>query len=82
MPPERRRQILQRLNNLELLSDQERRTLRGRFDAFSGLPMGTGVALTRQAATDALNKICAAVAMRLNTPADNLEALLRARRTP
>lgn len=38
LSPERRRQILQRLNAVELLSDEERRTLRGRFDAFLDIP--------------------------------------------
>jgi hypothetical protein len=37
LDPQRRRQILQRLNTIELLSDDERRTLRGRFDQFSGM---------------------------------------------
>jgi hypothetical protein len=38
LPPARQRQLLQRLKNLELLSDDERSSLRGRLQAFSGLP--------------------------------------------
>jgi hypothetical protein len=38
LPPARQRQILQRLNTLELLSEDERDLLRGRLQAFSGLP--------------------------------------------
>lgn len=37
LPQARRRQILERLNTIEMLSDDERRTLRGRFDQFSGM---------------------------------------------
>lgn len=48
LPPERRSQILQRLNTLELLSDDERRTLRGRFDAFSGMPLDRRQAVRRE----------------------------------
>ena len=38
LPPARQRQILQRLQALELLSEDERRALRGRQQAFTSLP--------------------------------------------
>jgi hypothetical protein len=38
LPPARQRQILQRLKALELLSDDERKSLRGRQQAFTSLP--------------------------------------------
>jgi hypothetical protein len=38
LPPARRRQILQRLQMLELLSDEERRLLRGRYQLFLDVP--------------------------------------------
>jgi hypothetical protein len=37
LPPARRRQVMQRLRALLLLSQEEQRLLRGRFDAFSSL---------------------------------------------
>lgn len=37
LPPQRQRQILQRLSTLELLSEDERGLLRGRLQAFSGM---------------------------------------------
>jgi len=37
LPPARQRQILQRLNTLDLLSEDERGLLRGRLQAFSSL---------------------------------------------
>lgn len=37
LPPQRQRQILQRLSALELLSEEERTLLRGRLQAFSGM---------------------------------------------
>lgn len=48
LPPARREQILRRLNSLELLSDSERRTLRGRFEAFADLPAERRQALRQQ----------------------------------
>ncbi len=40
LPPAHQRQILQRLNALELLSPEDRQSLRGRMQAFSDLPAG------------------------------------------
>jgi protein-tyrosine-phosphatase len=37
LPPQRQRQILQRLRTLELLSEDERNLLRGRLQDFSGM---------------------------------------------
>ena len=37
LPPQRQRQILQRLQTLELLSEDERSLLRGRLQTFSGM---------------------------------------------
>lgn len=37
LPPQRQRQILQRLSTLELLSEDERALLRGRLQTFSGM---------------------------------------------
>jgi hypothetical protein len=48
LPPERRQQILARLQALELLSDDERELLRGRLQAFTSLPPARRQAVRRE----------------------------------
>jgi hypothetical protein len=67
LPPDRREQILRRLNALELLSDNERHMLRGRFEAFADLAPDR-----RQAVRQELQQL------RRLTPAERAERLASA----